>query len=197
MSTGVGEIGSALLGGDASKDAAEEAANAIRYAADVQKQIYQDQVSRYESVLSAGYKLIGRLRQDAEGGYDMKQSPAAQYELQQGTKAMNRQLAARGLLGGGTAANRLTELSQGVAARDWQNAYSRLVDSLKLGTGAAGAMNQAGSNYGNQVGSTGQNLATIYTNQGNNMMSIYQDAGNKYANNEAAVGRYFASRYGG
>jgi len=144
MSTGVGEIGSALLGGDASKDAAEEAANAIRYAADVQKQIYQDQVSRYEPFYQQGINSLADYAKMLKGGYDMKQSPAAQYELQQGTKAMNRQLAARGLLGGGTAANRLTELSQGVAARDWQNAYSRLVDSLKLGTGAAGAMNQAG-----------------------------------------------------
>jgi len=185
-----GSIGGSLLGGSASSDAADQSSDAIKYAADVQKSIYNDQVARQEPFYQQGVSSLEDYAKMLKGGYDMKQSPAAQYELQQGTKMMNRQLAGRGMLGGGTAANRLTELSSGIAARDWQNAYARLLDSLKLGTGASAAMGQSGQTYGNQVGNTAANLGNIYTNQGNNMASIYQDLGNKVANSGATMMSY-------
>ncbi|MFA5340720.1 MAG: hypothetical protein WC332_02980 [Clostridia bacterium] len=187
----------AYLQGQATSDAAEQSADAIKYAADVQKQIYQDQVNRQEPFYQQGISSLEDYAKMLKGGYDMKQSPAAQYELQQGTKTMNRQLAARGLLGGGTAANRLTELSSGIAARDWQNSYARLLDSLKLGTGASAAMGQSGQTYGNQVGNTAANLGNIYTNQGNNMASIYQNLANTMNNTGASVGSAFIRNSGG
>jgi hypothetical protein len=188
------QVASGFLQAGATSDAADKAAEAQRYAADVQKGIYQDQVTRYEPFYQQGINSLEDYAKMLKGGYDMKQSPAAQYELQQGTKTMNRQLAARGLLGGGTAANRLTELSSGIAARDWQNSYSRLLDSLKLGSGAAQSMGQSGANYGNQVGGTANSLGSIYTNQGNNMASIYQNQGNQMSNTAASI---LSRKFGG
>jgi len=186
----------AFLQGQATENAADKSADAIKYAADIQKQIYDEGVARQEPFYQQGINSLEDYAKMLKGGYDMKQSPAAQYELQQGTKTMNRQLAARGLLGGGTAANRLSELSSGVAARDWQNSYSRLVDSLKLGTGAAASMNQSGQNYGNQTGQNANSLGQIYTNQGNNMASIYQNASNSLNNSMANTGSYFIRNSG-
>jgi hypothetical protein len=191
-----GTIGGSMLAGSATKDAAEQSAEAQKYAANIQKQMYDESVARQEPFYQQGINSLSDYAKMLKGGYDMKQSPAAQYELQQGTKTMNRQLAARGLLGGGTAANRLTELSSGVAARDWQNSYARLVDSLKLGTGAAASMNQSGQNYGGQVGNTANALGTIYTTQGNNMASLYQNTGNQVANLGGTIAGYGIKKMG-
>jgi hypothetical protein len=196
MSIVSGTLG-AILGSNATNNAADKAANAQMYAADIQKQMYDDSVGRQEPFYQQGISSLEDYAKMLKGGYDMKQSPAAMYELQQGTKAMNRQLAGRGMLGGGTAANRLTELSQGVAARDWQNSYSRLLDSLKLGTGASAAMGQSGGVYGNQAGQNAANLGNIYTNQGNNMASIYQNVGNSITNAGANIGAGFIRNSGG
>jgi hypothetical protein len=185
------QVASAFLTANATGDAAEKSAQAQMYAANIQKQMYDESMARQEPFYQQGVNSLADYAKMLQGGYDMKQSPAAQYELQQGTKSMNRQLAARGLLGGGTAANRLSELSSGVAARDWQNSYSRLLDSLKLGTGASASMGQSGQNYGNQMGQGANALGQIYQNQGNNMASIYQNSANQMSNTGASIAGSF------
>jgi hypothetical protein len=193
---GIGETATAFAGMSSASDTADKQLQAAMYAANIQKQMHDEDVSRYQPFYQQGVNSLEDYAKMLKGGYNMKESPAAQYELQQGTKAMNRQLAGRGMLGGGTAANRLTELSSGVAARDWQNSYSRLLDSLKLGTGAASSMGQSGANYGNQAGNTANSLGQIYGNQGNNTQSIYQNFSNQMSNMGAGVGSYFARNTG-
>jgi hypothetical protein len=178
----IGTSVSAFMGASSSRKAAQQSAGAIMYAARLQKEMYDADVARQEPFYQQGITSLADYAKMLKGGYDMKQSPAAQYELTQGTKTMNRQMAARGMLGGGTAATRLGELSGGVAARDWQNQYSRLLDSLKLGTGAAGQMGQSGQVFGGQAGQNAGMLANVYTNQGNNMAGIYQNWSNSMAN---------------
>ena len=138
----IGALGS-MYGADKAAEGSEKAAQAQMFAAMMQKKMFDEAMARQQPFYEQGISSLEDYAKMLKGGYDMKQSPAAQYELEQGTKALNRQLAARGMSGGGIAARRLAELSGGVAARDWQNQYSRLVDSLKLGTGAANSMNQS------------------------------------------------------
>jgi glutamine cyclotransferase len=126
----IGTSISGIAGANATKDAAEQSAMAIYAALKLQKEMYDKDIARQEPFYNQGIESLDDYLKMLRGGYDMKESPAAQYELQQGTKALNRQMAARGILGGGTAANRLGELSAGIGARDWQNQYARLVEQL-------------------------------------------------------------------
>lgn len=159
-------IAGSLLSGQAQSDANDKATGIKALEMMMMKKMYDEQMARTQPFYEQGVSSLEDYAKMLKGGYDMKESPAAQYELEQGTKAMNRQLAARGMSGGGIAARRLAELSGGVAARDWQNQYSRLVDSLKLGTGAANSMNQSSQNYMGSARNTLSDLAGLATRQG-------------------------------
>jgi hypothetical protein len=192
---------------DATTNAAATAASAQNHATDVANQQFNTTQANFAPFLQAGQAAVPAFSK-AIGDtfkYDESQSPAAQYQLEQGSKALNRALASRGLSGSGAAVNRLTELNRSVAASDyenaytkWNNQYSRILDALKLGTGASTSMGAASNNLTNatQAGATnlgniaqnaGTNLANIYTNQGNNQASLYSGLGGQGAN-AAALG---------
>lgn len=183
----IGALGS-MYGADKAAEGSEKAAQAQMFAAMMQKKMFDEAMARQQPFYEQGISSLEDYAKMLKGGYDMKQSPAAQYELEQGTKALNRQLAARGMSGGGIAARRLAELSGGVAARDWQNQYSRLVDSLKLGSGAASTMNQSGQVFGGQIGQTANALGNIYQQGGFNQASLYSTSAQNLANQLANSG---------
>lgn len=199
MGAAIGALGSAYgasVSSSASSEAANKAAQTQMLALMMQKKMYDEQMARQQPFYEQGISSLEDYAKMLKGGYDMKQSPAAQYELEQGTKAMNRQLAARGMSGGGIAARRLAELSGGVAARDWQNQYSRLVDSLKLGTGASASMGQSGQYYGNQIGQGASSLSDIYMQNALNQIGsagLYSTAAQNLANQMANSGATAAS----
>jgi len=183
MSTGIGEIGGAWLSGNASKSAAKEAAAAVRYATDEAKRQYEDTVTRFKPYAEVGTNALGDYQKMLYGGYDMQESPAAQYQLTQGTKAMNRALASRGLSGSGNAVNRLTELNSSIAATDWNNQYNRLLQAINIGTSATAGQASASGTYTNAVTNGGNSLANIASNEGNQLRSIYSKALSNLGNN--------------
>lgn len=174
----VGGIGSSIIGSKATKDASKQAAMVAMMALMEQKRQYEDQKKMFMPFYETGTGAVEDYQKMLQGGYDMQESPAAQYQLQQGTKAMNRALAARGLSGSGNAVNRLTELNSSIAASDWSNQYNRLLDAIKIGTGAASSAGQAGQNYANAVSNTANNLGNIYQNEAQSLNSIYSNAAN-------------------
>lgn len=176
MSVISGSLG-AVMGSNAQTDAARSASDAQNYATTVQQQIYNQEVERNKPFYDVGTGAIPQYLKMLYGGYDMKESPAAQYELQQGSKTLNRQLAARGLLGSGNAAQRLAELSSGIAAKDYSDQYSRLVDALKLGTGASSSMGAASQTYSGAVGQGASNLGNLALQSGAARASLYSGLG--------------------
>lgn len=111
------------------------------------------------------------------GGYNMGESPAAQYQLTQGTKSLNRQLSARGLLGSGNASQRLAELSSGIAANDYNQQYSRLLDQVKIGTGASAAAGASSSTLSNAIGQNSAAVQQNNTQAGAARASLYSGIG--------------------
>jgi hypothetical protein len=185
----------ALAGANATRSAANTAADATRSAADTSATVQREAMAQSERLnqpfYDVGKAAIPEYQKMVSGGYDMKESPAAQYELTKGTRAMNRALASRGLSGSGNAVNRLTELNQSVAAKDWQNQYSRILDALKLGTGASASMGAASTSGANALSNsamqTGSNLGNIAMQQGANQASLYSGMGG-LTSNAAATG---------
>ena len=94
---------------------------------------------------------------------------------------LSRQLAARGLLGSGNAAQRLGELSAGVAANDWNQQYGRLLDMVKVGTGASASAGSASQQLGNQIGQNAANVAGINANMAGQVGSAALAAGQAQA----------------
>jgi hypothetical protein len=184
MSIISGTLG-AIMGSNATESAANTAADAQRYATDIANQNYQQTRTDFKPFYDVGVNATSDYEKMLHGGYDMKESPAAQYQLQKGTVALNRAMAKRGLSGSGNAVNRLTELNSSIAASDWSNQYSRILDALKLGTGASSSMGAASNTNtsANQTGAT--NLGNIATNEGNNQASLYSGLGGQSANSAA------------
>lgn len=188
---------SGIMGANAQSNAADSAANSATQtnasqerianrALSQQQDIYNQDIARNKPFYDTGIAANANLNKMVNGGYDMKESPAARYALTQGTKGLNRQLAARGLLGSGNAAQGLGELSSGVAASDYSNQYSRLLDQIKIGTGASAA---AGASSGTMSGAIGQNASALSGALGANSLAQQNAA---YASGNAR-----ASLYGG
>jgi hypothetical protein len=186
MSVVSGIVG-AIAGSDATRSAANTAADAQNTATAQAKELYQAEVERMSPFYEAGKAQLPTYQRMLSGDYSMKESPAAQYQLEKGTKAMNRALASRGLSGSGNAAQRLTELNQSVASSDWNAQYSRILDALKLGTGASASMGAASNTFGNQSQTAATNLGNIAQQQGANQASLYSGMAGQ-GMNAAALG---------
>lgn len=114
--------------------------------------------------------------------YDHKASPAAQYQLQQGTKMFNRAAASRGLSGSGQAVTGLADLSQRTFAEDYDKQIGRLGGLVDIHRGAASGLAQAGQNTGNSLANIamqgGQNQANLAMQQGDAKAGLYSGIGN-------------------
>jgi hypothetical protein len=184
----------AFKGSAATTEAADTAAAAQDRATQVSNEQFNKQVELNQPFYEIGKANLPAFQSMISGNYDMKESPAAQYQLTKGTKAMNRALASRGLSGSGNAAQRLTELNQSVAASDWQAQYQRITDALKLGTGASASMGSAGQNLTSSTQAGAQNLGNIAMQQGQNQASLYSGLGG-LTSNAAATGLRAADLY--
>ena len=121
--------------------------------------------------------------------WNYEQSPAYQAKYTLGMQELNKQLQARGLAPSAIGGNRATDLSRRLTADDYnaerayalgnrqdlykskysENAdrYNRLLDQVKMATGASSSMGQAGNQYANSVGQSamqaGQARAGFYS----------------------------------
>ena len=178
----IGAIGGALASGSASKKAAQITAAAIDRATQEGARQYNLTTESFAPYTEVGTNALADYQKMLYGGYDMQESPAAQYQLTQGTKAMNRALASRGLSGSGNAVNRLTELNSSIAATDWSNQYNRLLDAINIGTSASAKTASAGSKYADQLSTAAGQIGSNAWNQANAQNSIYSNAINTLQN---------------
>jgi hypothetical protein len=195
VGAGIGYL-SASEGADATEEAANTAARSQaeatasaersqRESLDYANKQYNEAIARDKPFYDAGVKQIPTFEEFIKGYVPKGLGDATtKYELQTGTKALNRALASRGLSGSGNAANRIAELEMGVAARGegreytrWQDQYSRILDALKLGTGASSSMGTASGSLTAAAQSGANNLSNIYTQGGQSLSNIAQQQG--------------------
>lgn len=176
MSIVSGTVGAVMASNAQGKATRQNKENAEASLA-MQERLYNEDVARNKPFYNEGVKALPQLQEMVNGNYNMQESPAAKYQLTQGTRSLNRQLAARGLLGSGNAAQRLSELSTGVAANDYDKQYSRLLDQVKIGTGASGAAGASSQTFGNQIGQNSQQVQQNNTQGGQARASLYSGMG--------------------
>lgn len=197
MSIVSGSMG-AVMGSNAQEDATKQNTQNSQAALNMQQRLHDEDIARNKPFYDKGVQASANLDRMVNGGYDVKESPSARYQLTEGTKSLNRQLAARGLLGSGNAAQRLSELSSGVAANDYDKQYSRLLDQVKIGTGASASAGASSQTLSNQVGQNSIQQQQNNTSAGNARASLYAGMGGASAGAaNLGINAYRAGLFGG
>ena len=194
-------LGGALINSSATRDAAAQQAEAARYAAEIQQQIYNQQRQDQTPWREAGMRaLTGMENADFSRDFqarDFKADPGYAFRLAEAQKAMERSAAAKGSLQSGGFMKGLTRYSQDAASQEYGNAYNRfnadrdrrfgrLSQLAGFGTNANQMNAQAGQNYANQVGNIGMNNANAQgaagIAQANAWSGAFNNAGNQASN---------------
>lgn len=151
-------IFSSILGASGAKKSAE----AIRYAADKASQTALELNARARKDVAPFRDLgvkSGTMISDLFSGKTnisdiYKQSSLYDFESELGTRALNRQLSARGMYGSGAGLESLALFDKSLVAEAGNRFFDRLFESTKIGANAAGGMAQ-------NTTTTGNNLADI------------------------------------
>jgi hypothetical protein len=174
----------------------------INAAGGVQRQVYSDMAAGYQPYQSAGTYGLNQLQANA-GTFnfdpnDVTKNPAYQFQLAQGTAALQKSAALKGGLQSGGTLKALDQYSQGLASTSEQNLYNQALSTYNtnmggyqslanLGQNANSQSIQAGSTYGGQLTSLA-NLGANTQMQGAGMLSNTAMQGNEYIGNVGMQG---------
>jgi hypothetical protein len=121
-------------------------------------------------------------RANAKGGTEYqgyRASPGYQWQMDQGTSAIDASAAARGGLMSGRTLQDLRTFGQGLADQDREQYMSRLAGMTDMGMGAAGAQATAGNNFaagsGNALANIGNAQAAGAIGQGNALSGMFNN----------------------
>lgn len=209
-------ITAAVVGAGAAVYSASQSGKAAGAQADAANQANQTQRQQYQQTRTdlSGYRNTGNAANAQLAGLyglpgstpvdptqTLENTPGYQFQFDQGQEAVQRNLAARGLLDSGAAGKALTQYGQNYA----QGAYQQYVQNLQaqagLGENAAAQTGNAGAMAANQISGnqiySGNAQAAGYANQANAIGSginglagiagqYAQPAYSAYANNWAS-----------
>ncbi len=181
--------GTAIQAGAASS-AARSQARAGREQLDLQREVYEDQQSRFEPYEAAGRRGLEAYSYelglgDAPEGYEgIQESPGFQTQLDMGRESVEAGAAGRGGLYSGATVTSLERYRTGLASQEVGNYLNRLASLGAQGQGAAGMQGQAGQNYatgasnalaniGNARAAGAMGVGNALSGGLNNMMGIY------------------------
>lgn len=191
--------GATLLSGVMGASASESAANTQAAAADSASQLQQQQYQQTRSDLmpwqQAGQvglnQLTGMLPQFTQpfGMQQFQESPAYQFNLEQGKKAIDKAAASRGMYYAPSTLQDIAKFSQGMASNEFQNSFNNYNTNLNNIWSRLYGLSGTGQNAAAQTGGFGQNMAT---NVGQNIMG----AGNAQAAGTVGAANAISSALG-
>lgn len=146
-------IGSALIGSNAARSAANTQAAAADRSAEVQREIFQQQRADLEPWRQAGVNALAPLV--AATGETYTQSPGYDFRFREGIRAIDNAASRRGMVDSGARDKALMRFGQGIAADDYNTWYNRMAGIAGVGQTATGQGNSLAGAYG-------ANLANIY-----------------------------------
>lgn len=194
---------------EATTEAAGIGAQSSRYAADLQKQMFEKQIELQEPWRQAGIGALNKLIPLASeytpfGMQQFQQDPGYAFRMSEGMKALDRTAAARGGLLSGSTLKGAQRFGQDLGSQEYQNAFNRyqaertarlqpLQSLAGVGQTSAQSMGGAtgtyGANAGNIAMTGGANAANAALAQGNIRASQYGGYGN-------ALGSLYGSKMG-
>lgn len=197
----------------ATEAAAGQSAATSRYAADLQKQMFDKQIELQEPWRQAGVQGLNRLAAGLQAGGEFatpfsqtnwQQDPGYQFRLKEGTNALNRNAAARGGLISGAALKAATRYGQDMGSQEYQNAFNRyyaerenmmkpLQSLAGVGQTSANTMGSAAGTYGSNVGNL---MMTNAANQGNALLAGGNIRASQYGNMGRALDQAINTDWG-
>lgn len=180
---------SAVIGYSASSKAASAQENAARMSTDAQERMFDKQTELQRPWREAGEQALNKLTPLAlnyqKFGMDQfQQDPGYAFRLSEGSKALDRQAAARGGLISGSALKAATRYGQEMGSQEYTNAFNRyqteraaqlqpLQSLAGVGQTSANNMSAAAGNLGAAEGANAINAgnarASSYVGQANAM----------------------------
>jgi hypothetical protein len=176
-------IGSALNSSKAAGQAAQTQADAANRSADLQKQMFDQQMKLQEPYRVAGLTgqnrmldLLGLSKNKGAAGYgkyaqdfgmaDYQADPGYAFRLSEGMKQLGHQAAGRGGAISGQTMKGIQDYAQNAASQEYQNAYNRYQQNRTnqlqpLGNLMASGQSAA-SNQGSAAGNYGANAGNAY-----------------------------------
>jgi len=191
-------IGSSLLGADSASSAADTAAQASGQAsaASIAEQRRQFDIAQANQApfLAAGTGAVNRLGAGVGYGgefgaatpfnfqYDQNADPGYGFRFDQGMRAVNASMAAKGMGISGAGIKGATQFGQGMGSQEYNNAFNRYVTGFNANTGERNQLFNrlsgvagTGQTATNQIGAQGANMAS---NIGNLNMTSAANTGN-------------------
>lgn len=165
--------GTAYLGQQANKQAAQQTANAIARGADTTaastdaalqylregRDQARTDLAPYREGGAADYSALRSLI-----GTNYQRSPGYQFAFDEGQRAIDRGASARGMLGSGARARELARYGTGMAQQDYGNWLSRLQGLASAGQAATGQGATLAAATGGQQASTAQQGGSALSN---------------------------------
>lgn len=149
-----GAIGGALINAGAANRAADKLTDAAGSSNALLRDIYTQNRADLEPWRQAGVNALTRLGKLTAPGSQVSElelDPGYQFRLGEGTKAIERSAASKGLLRSGATLKGITRYGQDYASGEYGNVVNRLLAQAGLGQSATNTGVQAGQNYGNNA----------------------------------------------
>lgn len=210
-------VGPASKQAEGVKQAAETGAGASRYAADIQKQMFERQLELQEPFRKAGIagqnrllELLGIGGTAGAPGYGRyataeftpanflaNQDPGYAFRMSEGMKALERSAAARGGLLSGATMKGIQRYGQDVASQEYQNAFNRYqtqrANTLNPYASLAGVAQTSANALGRAAGEYGANMGNLAmtsgVNAGNAQLALGNIRGQQIGNYANALGQ--------
>lgn len=214
----VGAVAGGAIAAGGAKSAGEAQANAARDASNTQLAMYDqtrtdqapwrqaggsalDALTSYYGLPGADGKTPNPTTTAANDNKLIQNLPGYQFNLQQGNQAVQRNLAANGLLDSGAAQKALTQYGQGMATQATGQYLNGLQSLAGLGQTATANTGAVGANTANQVGSNqiyaGNAQASGYANQANAVNSGLSGLAGVYGNYQQQQNMQYGPAYQG
>ncbi|MDP5216696.1 hypothetical protein Q5Y75_05655 [Ruegeria sp. 2205SS24-7] len=144
--------------------------------------------NNFGKVIRSFDKKRGAQRMMDRRRFSFEQDPGYQFRLDEGTKAMERAAAARGLRLSGATMKGIGDYASGLASQEYGNAFNRLASISGTGQTATNQQIGAGQNYAagasNAFLNAGNARASGYTNTANAFNNTLGDVGGLYMMNQ-------------
>lgn len=198
-------IGPASQQAEATTQAAGISSDAAKYAADLQKQMFERQVELQEPWRQAGIGALNKLIPIASdytpfGMQQFQQDPGYGFRLSEGMKALERSAAARGGLLSGAQMKGVQRYGQDLASQEYQNAFNRYqaerTARLQPLQSLAGVGQTSAQSLGTAAGQYGENAGNIAMTGGANAANAALQMGNVRASQYGGYGSALGSIYG-
>ena len=162
--TAIASIAGGLIASRGASKAAKSQEGAANRQLKLERQIYDETSANFAPFREQGlqgfnalnYEVMGGERPQGYGGF--QETPGYQFQMDQGTRAVEGSAAAQGNVRSGATMKALQGFGQGLANQEYGNYLNRLTGIAGMGQAAAGNQAAAGANFAQGAGQAYGNI---------------------------------------